>query len=284
MPSNPNFSRSSAATPRGPYAGVLLQNVHLDDHPDGASYMQRAAVPAVYNATQAGGVGFNGSNDLGVSVNGAILQVDNAANLAAWIAAMQVKITAAFPGVAITNPAGLTVRITGKADGTQLTLAPVQPSSPDLTLGAFSLTADTGIAATTILPGMGVVWSDFRFEVAAPLATSTLPFFAGVAMRESLDSPDVEIGLVGSLAFPRRFNDGGDMIFSRKGRMTLCVASGVAVAAGDPVYMGRINGEAGYWFNADDGGNTRLLIPNAAFTQAGTGDPTAEGGIEAILN
>lgn len=284
MPQNPNFSYSSASVPRGPYAGVLLQNIHLDSHPDGASFAARAAVAAVYTATQGGGVGFNGANDLGVSFNGAVLQVDNAANLAAWIAAMQVKITVAFPGVTITNPAGVTVQITGLADGTRITLAPVQPSSPDLTLSAFSLTADTGLAAPTVLPGMAVAWKDFRFEVEPMLPGSTLGRFAGVAMREALDSPDVEIGLTGSLALPRRFNDGGDMIFARRGRMTLCVANGHAVAAGDPVYLGRINGEAGYWYKEDDGGNTRLLIPAATFSQAGTGDPASEAGIEAIFN
>lgn len=283
MPSNPNFSYSSAATPAFVYAGTFLQTALQPNRPDGYVYRSRTAVPAIYNATQAGGVGFDGANLLGVKINGADFQPAAAANLGAWITAINAISAMSLVGGVFSNPAGTTVRFTGPASGAQFTLAALQPDSPDLTLGAFTLTADTGIASPTIRPGMGVVFKDYMWELEAPLPTSTIGSFAGVVSRDSLLSDATIIGLTGSLPFPRALVDENRCQVSDKGRMTLLAANGHTVTAGAPVYLGRIPAEAGYWYKEDDGGNTRLLIPNATWAQAGTGDTAAEKGLTAIF-
>lgn len=279
-----NFSYSSAATPTFVYAGTLLEQLSGEPQTAGYVYRTRTAVPAVYEATAGGGVGFDGSNDLGVSVNGAVFQFDDAASLADWIAGMQLAFDA-LPvlGLTISNPAGTTVRITGPADGTQYTLAPIEPSSPDLTLSAFTLVPDTGIAAPEIRPGMGVVFRDFLYHVEAPLPGSTLNRFAGVVLRESLFSDQTVLGLTGELSNPRKLIDENRARVARKGRMTLLAAAGETVTAGNDVYLGRLPSEAGYFFASQDLNNTRLQIAGATWIQSGTGDPAAEKGLMALF-
>lgn len=278
MPQNPNFQVISTATAPYVYAGTDIQQIGGMFQPSGYVYRQRSAVAAIYTATVGGA--FDGSRDLGVSVNGGVFQFDNAATLAAWITGMQAKFTTFGLPLTITNPVGTTVQIVGPSDGTQYTLAPVQPSSPDLTLSAFSLTADTGVASPTVRPGMAVFHKDFRWEVEAAKPASVLTEFAGVVLRESLLSDDEVIGLTGELEFPRKLVDENPARCKDRGEMTVLVATGVTVAVKDPVYIGRKPTEAGLFYNADDGGNTRLLLTGAMFAMAGTGDETAEKGFK----
>ena len=102
-------------------------------------------------------------------------------------------------------------------------------------------------------------------------------------LRESLYSDQTVLGLTGSLSNPRNLIDENRARVVRKGRVTLLAASGVTVAAGDDVYLGRLPSEAGYFYAAQDGGNTRLQITGATWIQAGTGDPASEKGLMALF-
>lgn len=279
MGSNPNFRTSPTVTPGAPLAGMLAQQMQGTPPPDGYTFTDRDGVSQVAEATLSGT--FNGTRDLGIIYDGVHIIGLNAASKAAWVADVAGKALVTDLGIGITNPAGNTIRVTSP-DYAEHTLSPYTPDDPDLSLGAFTVTVDA-VPAPVMRPGMGAVHVDYMREIEGPRADSTLGKFAGVVLRDSLLSDDTIVGLTGELPSPRALVNGQHVHVARKGRITLLAADGVTVAAGDPVYMGRAGDEAGYFYAADDGGNTRLAITGATWVQAGTGDPDAEVGLLALF-
>ena len=253
----------------GPLPGCVY---FADPHGTGNGvFADREPVSQVSRATIGGA--FNGSRDLGYTMDGAILHFDNAASAAAWATGLDALAISTLLGIdhAI-DGADLVVTF---SDDQEHTLAgDYEPDTPDLVLGAFTNDQDA-VPAPEVAPGMAVVWADrARRIVEAPRPDSTLADYAGFVTLASRLPDDVAAKLgngAGLLA------DGQPLEFVRKGTGTLAVADGVAVTSGDPVYMGRIAGEAGFYYPADDGGNTRLAITGAQFMQSATGSGLTAG-------
>lgn len=235
------------------------------------SFRSRDAVSQESKATIAGA--FNGSRDLGFHLDGAIIHSDNAASAAAWITALGAQAIAATLGVEYSlDGADLHVLFSDTLDHTLV--GDYEPDSPDLTLDAFS-TVTAAVPADSVAAGMGLVWLDRASRILeSPRPASTIRDFAGVVTLASRLPPSVITGLAGEAD---RMVDGQPLEAARRFVGTVAAGDGETIAAGDPVYLGRITGEAGYFYPADDGGNTRLLITGAQFMQDATGSGLTAG-------
>jgi hypothetical protein len=232
-----------------------------------AGYLARVGQPQIATASWTGA--FNGTRDLGIIYGGGNMAYgQNAANIAAWL----VLVNAALTGIATVTEAAGVITVTTVANA-PLTLAPFAPNDPDLSLGVFTVTQQA-ITNGVIRSGMGVVWADrLLHTVQAPLPDSTLEDYVGTVDRACLPADDICIRWAGAR---ETAYDGLPLLLVRygspylRGQVPAAPAVPVAITAAQSVYLGRISGEAGYYFGADDGGNTRLRIPQAQFMGPGT--------------
>lgn len=266
---------TSTATHRpGPLAGFFS---HVFQDANG-TYQTRTAVAQTASATVNDNADFDGANDSGAMVNGAVIPVNNPANGTALAAALTAAGLSVLLGLTWTY-VGTTLSVSNPGTVVaDLTFAPYNPSSPELVFSAFTSVAS--VPAPAVGPGMGVVWKHGAartFE--APKPDSGLEDFAGVCDRTSL-MPDRTVQAAGvTKGYLLR---GQPLHVVRRGGGTLAAAVGATITDGAPVYLGRITGESGYWYAEDDGGNTRLLIPGWRWAQNATGAGTAQG-VQAIL-
>jgi hypothetical protein len=223
-------------------------------------YRTRAAVSQVATSTLTDG--FNGARDLGIIFDGLIALVENSANVAAWVIAMNVLLSG--KAVLTYNAPTLTVTCVGSLPHT---LTPYNPSTPDLELSAFTITT-VATNSPVIRPGMAVVWKDRVIKtVQAPLPGSVIADYVGMVDRATEPPKRLAEEWADGAG---TFGEGMDMLLQKVAVAYVLVYPGTVVVDADPVYMGRLAAEAGYYYNADDGGNTRLLIPNAQFIGGGT--------------
>lgn len=223
--------------------------------------------------------GFDGVRDLGIIYGGNnIAYGADAADVAAWL----VLVNAALTGIAtVTENAGVVTVTTIKP--LALALAPFVPDAPALDLSAFTILPENEAIPTSLLrPGMGVVWKDRVLRtVQPPLPTSTLDDYVGTCDRASCGPDDLCLRNVGQVD---TYYDGQPILVHRFGSFYtrgLPATPPVPVTDGAGVWMGRIPSEAGYYFGADDGGNTRLRIPGANFH--GPGTPSDGRGLRAYF-
>lgn len=234
-----------------------------------AVYAHREEIPQVSRATIGGA--FNGSRDLGFTMDGAAVHFDNAATAAAWATGMSALAIMVLLGVTVTID-GSDAVVTFTDAETHTLVGDVEPDSPDLTLGAFTNDQDP-VPATDVAPGMAVVWlSGADRSVEAPRTGSTLEDYAGAVTLASRLPDDVAQKMgngAGLLA------DGQPMEYVRKGTVTLAVGDGESVTDGDPVYFGTASGEVGFYFPS--AGSGRVQVTGARFMQSATGAGRAAG-------
>lgn len=221
--------------------------------------------------------GFDGSRDLGIiwGPNNIAYGQDNV-NTAAWLAAMN----AALVGIAVvTENANVVTLTTVKNEA--LALGVFDPDAPDLDLSAWLIDpSGVAVSSSVIMPGMGVVWKNRATkQVQAPLPDSTLDDFVGVVDRMSVSADDLAIKWAGAAD---TFWDAQAMLVHRFGSFYLRGQGAVPVVDGAPVWMGRIPAESGYFYGANDVGNTRLQITGSTFMGGGT--PSAERGLRAYFS
>lgn len=238
------------------------------------TYRARAAVNSEYTALWTGA--FNGTRLLGIYIDGGLYEgITGRANTAAFIAAINTQLDGK---AVLSEPVAGTYKVVFP-DALPHVLTPYIPDDPDLSLGAFSLTAGKGVPSPLVKGGMAVAWYDRTLRIVqAVTPTTTALQYAGMVDRGTVLSKQVTMqwGLTeGALV------NGQEVRAHLKHASVVRPYPGLTIVQGDPVYIGRTTGEEGYYFNADDGGNTRLIIAGAQWMQSGTS--AADQGMQAMF-
>lgn len=224
----------------------------------------------------------NGSNSVGLYIDGVLFDGGTAASNAALVAALNALAMTSILGIVFSNPSGSTLRV-AFSDYVTHTVTAYSPGTPDITGITNTVAASNpvfvhmGRALVSDASQGGGPWA---VKSAASYSPSTGYNFAGVMCRgESSRHSDEQIRM---LAYSEGVSQGvaptmhGDM--AQVGYFKVDLGTGAAAATrGQPVYFQTSSGANCGTFRANDGGTSQVTRGDVEFNGTDLVGVTVDG-------